>query len=118
MQDRDNKQFVCDRVRNTLRVFNLICEVSPDPVFPSEAAALLDIPELECSVILISLAYDEWVRETEVGFQTLGHPIKKRADVPSAHASMDLFFKHANKAVPRRRHANGAWASEVEAVPS
>ena len=108
--NRDNKALACDRVRNTLRVFNLLCEVSPDPVFPAEASEILAIPESECFVILISLAYDEWIRETEVGFQTLGMPVMKKACTPTAHASLDLSFRHANKPVPRKRHPNGSWA--------
>lgn len=106
--DRDNKAVADERVRNTMRVFNLLREVSPDPVFAAEAASLLDLEEGECLVIMISLSFDEWIRETERGFQTLGQPIDKIG--LHGHAAMDRFFTGGlGETVPRRRYPEGAW---------
>jgi hypothetical protein len=115
--DRDNREFLDDRIRNTLRVFELLGKVAPDPVYPSEAAEILDLTETECLTILINLAYDEWARETEKGFQTLGQIVRRMER--TTHETLDSYFSGGlNEPVPMRRLPDGSWDKESGSLKS
>jgi hypothetical protein len=109
MAELNLKELIDERVRNTMLVFELLAHVAPDPAHPNEVSEILGIPERECLRIMASLAKDEWIRETEEGFQTLSQKVSRIGTV--THRVLDSYFSDQGEPIPRRRLPDGTWAA-------
>lgn len=85
-------------VINTMRVFEVVAQVAPDPAFPGEIAAILDMPEQECLEILTGLTRGGWLRNTSDGFQTIGQRVFRL--VETDHKTLDRSFIDRGHPVP------------------
>lgn len=111
MEDRDNAQFLDETARKTVVVFAVIAANTPKCGHASEVSEITGIPEVECQTILISLAYDGWIRETEEGFQTVRQKAEKLDR--HAHTILDEYLKdwycYDGSPMPRIRLPDGSW---------
>jgi hypothetical protein len=111
MDDRDNKMFLDASMRNTVFVLSVVASSAPDCCYAAEISVITGISEIDCSVILINLAYDGWIRETEKGFQTIGQKLEQLNSISQKVLDefMQDYYCFDGSPMPRRRYPSGAW---------
>jgi hypothetical protein len=107
MDDRDNAAFADPMARYTMRVFCILTIVAPEPATAEELAEFTELPVETVTIILISLALDEWIRETAEGFQTIGPRLRTLDRI--AYLILDESLVDGGRELPRRRYPNGVW---------
>jgi hypothetical protein len=68
---------------------------------------MTNLPEEFCQECLINFAFDELIRETDQGFQTVGLDIRKLDR--AAHRVLTQFFTNSGAPAPRVRLRSGEW---------
>lgn len=86
-------------VVNTMRVFEVVSQVAPDPAFPAEVGQILGVSESDCSAILESLWAGGWLRKTSEGFQTIGQRVFRLTS--GDYRLLDQTFRDRGERVPQ-----------------
>lgn len=110
--DRENCFWLNDSVRQTLAVLRSLEKTATDPVTVEQVAAATGLPVKFCEECLITLAFEEVIRETDSGFQTVSLSIA-RLDQHS-HYTLDLSFDGRNAPRPRVRLRTGEWFTGLD----
>ncbi len=108
-ESRENCFYLNATIRDTVKVLRLMSRTATLPVTASEVAEMAELPEEFCLECLINLAFDEIIRETDQGFQTLGLEVGKLD--PRVHKILDQSFDDRGLPPPRVRRRTGEWAT-------
>ncbi len=106
-EDRENVYYLSETVRNTMKILTVLNETQTIPVTAFDLSELTGLPPEFCLEALITLAFDEYVLETDSGFLQVGLELPKIK--PHTRQILVRSFDDRGAPPPRVRRPSGEW---------